>query len=143
MTVKRIIKDVADKVISSTSFHKNPRIIAVSGFRQLEQLSETQGRVIDPSTGYVGPVNQIASIAKHGYWTPIPGAERFVGQPEDFEIISEPGEILGTVKIHLTEPVSAVRAGMNGTRVVPRPGQPGDDAKNRHSRRKTKETKHD
>lgn len=47
------------------------KLIAVSGDRYLEQLSETEGRVIIPSEGYVGPIHSIASIAARGYWEPL------------------------------------------------------------------------
>jgi hypothetical protein len=47
------------------------KLIAVSGDRYLEQVSETEGRVIIPSEGYIGPVHSIASIAARGYWEPL------------------------------------------------------------------------
>jgi hypothetical protein len=50
---------------------KSRRLIAVSGDRFLEQLTETEGRVIIPSEGYIGPVHSIASIAARGYWEPL------------------------------------------------------------------------
>jgi len=55
--------------------NKPGRLIAVSGDRYLEQVSETEGRVIIPSEGYVGPVHTIAAIAARGYWEPLTEGE--------------------------------------------------------------------
>lgn len=54
---------------------KPRRLIAVSGSRYLEQVSDTEGRVVIPSEGYVGPIHSIASIAARGYWEPMPVEE--------------------------------------------------------------------
>ena len=50
---------------------KGRKLIAVSGDRYLEQVSETEGRVIIPSEGFEGPIHSIASIAARGYWEPL------------------------------------------------------------------------
>lgn len=49
----------------------NKKLIAVCGNRYLEQVSETEGRVIIPSENYEGPIHSIASIAARGYWEPL------------------------------------------------------------------------
>jgi hypothetical protein len=56
----------------------NRKLIAISGDRYLEQLSETEGRVLIPSEDYEGPVHSIAAIAARGYWESLYETERIV-----------------------------------------------------------------
>ena len=63
---KRFVSEKDDFTVITTQ-----KLIAVSGNRYLEQVSETEGRVVIPSEGYEGPIHSIASIAARGYWEPL------------------------------------------------------------------------